>query len=157
MSQASVPDQSEGTPSNLVALAGNEGQTVDTGDPVADWYRVGLHDSYPEPALEWRGPVAFARAHGAVPGIDHDFGIGWGPTATSESAFVLEVGADTGLLYVYDPTWDEYAVIGTDVPLAAVETAFARALQFGEHAAVEDFVALLPNVSAVRPSPGPEL
>ena len=78
MREASLPDQFESTSDKLVALAGNEAQTVDTGDPVADWYRVGLHDTYRQPALEWRGPVSFARAHAAVPGIERDFGSRWG-------------------------------------------------------------------------------
>ena len=157
MREASVPDQCDRTSDKLVALAGKEAQTVDTGDPVADWYRVGLHDTYRQPALEWRGPVAFARAYGAVPGIDHDFGARWGSNDDQRVSLRLEDGDETGLLYVYDPTWDEYAVIGTDVPLAAVKNAFAAALQIGEHAAVEDFLALLPHVSAARPSAGPEL
>jgi len=157
MSEASVPDQFESTSDKLVALAGNEAQTVDTGDPVADWYRVGLHDTYRQPALEWRGPVSFARAYAAVPGIERDFGSRWGSNGDQRVSLRVEVGSDTGLLYVYDPTWDEYAVIGSDVPLAAVEDAFARSPQLGEHSSVEAFVTLLPMVSAVRPIPGHEL
>ena len=157
MSEASVPDQSEGICDRLVAWAGNEHQSVDKGDPVGYWDRLGQHNAYAQPALEWRGPVAFAGAYGAVPGIDHDFGMRWGSNRDQRVSLRVEFGADTGLLYVYDPTWDEYAVIGTHVPLAAVKNAFARVLQLGEHAAVEDFIALLPHVPAVRPSPGPEL
>jgi hypothetical protein len=56
-----------------------------------------------------------------------------------------------------DPTWDEYAVLGSDIPLAAVEDACAYFPQFGEHPSVEDLVALLPNTPASCPSPGPEL
>ena len=157
MREASLPDQFESTSDKLVALAGNEAQTVDTGDPVADWYRVGLHDTYRQPALEWRGPVSFARAHAAVPGIERDFGSRWGSNGDQRVSLRVEVGSDTGLLYVYDPTWDEYAVIGSDVPLVAVEDAFARAARLGEHPPVADFVTLLPNVHADRRSPGPEL
>ena len=157
MREGSVPDQFDRTSDKLFALAGNEAQTVDQGDPVAGWYRVGLHDTYRQPALEWRGPVSFARAHAAVPGIERDFGSRWGSNGDQRVSLRVEVGSDTGLLYVYDPTWDEYAVIGSDVPLAAVENAFASALQIGEHSAVEDFVALLPHVSAARSSAGPEL
>ena len=131
MREASVPDQFESTSDKLVALAGNEAQTVDTGDPVADWYRVGQHDTYRQPALEWRGPVSFARAHAAVPGIERDFGSRWGSNGDQRVSLRVEVGSDTGLLYVYDPTWDEYAVIGSDVPLAAVKYAFARSPQLG--------------------------
>lgn len=157
MREASVPDQCDRTSDKLVALAGKEAQTVDTGDPVADWYRVGLHDTYRQPALEWRGPVSFARAHAAVPGIERDFGSRWGSNGDQRVSLRVEVGSDTGLLYVYDPTWDEYAVIGSDVPLAAVENVFARSSQLGEHPPVEAFVTLLPNVPPVRPTLGPEL
>ena len=157
MSDASVPDQSESISDKLVALAGNENQNVGAGDPVDYWYRPWQHVASRQPVLEWRGPVAFARTHAAVPGIERDFGARWGSNGDQRVSLRVEVGSDTGLLYVYDPTWDEYAVIGSDVPLAAVENAFAAALQIGEHAAVEDFVTLLPNVHADRRSPGPEL
>ncbi|MHB8188368.1 MAG: hypothetical protein ACYDDU_20330 [Dermatophilaceae bacterium] len=157
MSEASVPDQSESISDTLVALAGDKHHNVGAGDPGDHWYRPWQHVACRQPALEWRGPVAFARAYGALPGIDHDFGTRWGSNGDQRVSLRVEVGADAGLLYVYDPTWDEYAVIGTDVPLAGVQDAFARVLQLGENAAVEDFIALLPLVSAVRPSPGPEL
>ena len=157
MSQAWVPDQSERSSDKLIALAGNEHQNVDAGNPGDHWCRLRQYDNTTVPVLEWRGPVAFAGAYGAVPGIDHDFGMRWGSNRDQRVSLRVEFGADTGLLYVYDPTWDEYAVIGTHVPLAAVKNAFARVLQLGEHAAVEDFIALLPHVPAVRPSPGPEL
>ena len=157
MSEASVPAQAEIISDKLVALAGTDHQSVDTGGPVGDWDRPGQHDAYPQPALEWRGPVAFARAYAAVPGIDHDFGTRWGSNGDQRVSLRVELSREEGLLYVYDPTWDEYAVIGSDAPLAAVQDAFARVLQLGENAAVEDFVALLPHVPAVRPSPGPAL
>ena len=157
MSEGSVPAQAESISDKLVAWAGNEHQSVDKGDPVGYWDRLGQHDVYPQPVLEWRGPVAFARAYAAAPGIDHDFGMRWGSNRDQRVSLRVEDGAETGLLYVYDPTWDEYAIIGSDVPLAAVQDAFARALQFGEQAAVEDFVTLLPHVPADRRSPGPEL
>ena len=157
MSEASVPDQSEIISDKLVTSAGNEHHDVNPADPVDHWHRLGQHDATRVSVLEWIGPVAFARAYGAVPGIDHDFGARWGYNGDQRVSLHTEVGTDAGLLYVYDPTWDEYAVIGTHVPLVAVENAFARALQLGEHMAVEDFVALLPHVSAARPSSGPEL
>jgi hypothetical protein len=31
------------------------------------------------------------------------------------------IGGDAGLLYVHDPIWDEYAVLGSDIPLAAAQ------------------------------------
>jgi hypothetical protein len=157
VSEAPLPDQSWRIPDKLIALAGNEIRNVDRGDPVNDWDWLRQHDTYPETVLEWRGPVAFAKAYGSVPGIDHDFGMRWGSNRDQRVSLRVELGREEGLLYVYDPTWDEYAVIGSDVSLSAVETAFARAPQFGEHGAVEDFVALLPNVPPVRPTLGPEL
>jgi hypothetical protein len=157
MSEASVPDQSESIFAKLVALAGNEQHNVKTSDRVDNRYRLGQHDAHLERTLEWRGPVAFARAHGAAPSIDHHFGTRWGSNANQRVSLRVEVGYDAGLLYTYDPTWDEYAVIGSDVQLAAVKDAFDRSLQLVEHPSVEGFVALLPNVPTGRPSAGPEL
>jgi hypothetical protein len=157
MSEGSVPDKSESISDKFVTLAGNEAQNVDRGDLVDDWHRLGLDQAYRHPTLEWRGPVVFARAYGAVPGIDHDFGRRWGSNRDQRVSLRVEFGADAGLLYVYDPTWDEYAVLGTGLRLAAVENAFARSPRLGEHPSVEDFIALLPKVSAVRPTPMPEL
>ena len=157
MSEASLPTQSEIISDELVALAGNEHQNAETGDPVADWYPVVPHDAYLRPVLEWRGPVSFARGHSAVPSIERDFGSRWGSNGDQRVRLRVEVGSDTGLLYVYDPTWDEYAVIGSDVPLAAVENVFSRSPQLGEHPSAKAFVTLLPIVSAVRPIPGHEL
>jgi hypothetical protein len=157
MSEASVPAQAEIISDELVALAGNELHDVDAGNPGDRWYRLRQFDATSVPVLEWRGPVSFARAHAAVPGIERDFGSRWGSNGDQRVSLRVEVGSDTGLLYVYDPTWDEYAVIGSDVPLAAVEDAFARAARLGEHPPVADFVTLLPNVHADRRSPGPEL
>jgi hypothetical protein len=157
MSEASVPDQSERSSDKLVALADNEHHSVDTGDSVDGWYRPWQHVACRQPALEWRGPVSFARTHAAVPGIERDFGSRWGSNGDQRVSLRVEVGSDTGLLYAYDPTWDEYAFIGSDVPLAAVEDAFARASRLGEHPSVEAFVTLLPRVSAVCPTAGPEL
>ena len=157
MSEAPLPDQSERSPDKLIALVCNEVRDVDTGYPIDHWCWLGQHDVYPEPVLEWRGPVSFARAHATVPGIERDFGSRWGSNGDQRVSLRVEVGSDTGLLYVYDPTWDEYAVIGSDVPLAAVQNVFARSPQLGEHPSVETFVTLLPKVSAVRPIPGHEL
>ena len=157
MSEAPVPDHSGSIFDELVALAGDESRNVDADDPVDHWYRLGLHHAYRHRVLEWTGPVAFARAYGAVSGIEHDFGTCWGSNGDQRVSIRVGVGGDAGLLYVHDPTWDEYAVLGRDVPLAAVEDACAGSPQLGEHPSVEDLVALLPHTPASRPSPGPEL
>jgi hypothetical protein len=155
MRKTSVAGQSGTISDQRVALAGNEPSNV--GDPVDDWYRLRQQDVYRQPALEWSGPVAFTGAYRIFCGIEHDFGTRWGSNGDQRVSLRVEVGGDAGLLYVYDPTWDEYAVLGTQVPLASVENAFGHAQRLGDHLAVEDFVALLPNVPAARPSPGLEL
>jgi len=157
MSEASVPDHSGSIFGKVVALDGDEARNVDADDPVDDWYRLWLHHAYRHPVLEWTGPVAFARTYGAVSGIEQGFGICWGSNGDQRVSIRVRLGGDAGLLYVNDPTWDEYAVISSDVPLAAVENVFARSPQLGEHPSVEAFVTLLPMVSAVRPIPGHEL
>jgi hypothetical protein len=157
MSEAPFPDHSGSIFGKLVALAGNEARNIDADDPVDDWYRLGLHHAYRHPVLEWTGPVAFARTYGAVQGIEQDFGTCWGPNGDQQVSLRVRVGGDAGLLYVHDPTWNEYAVLGSGIPLAAVENACAHVPQFGEHPSVENLVALLPHMPASRPSPGPEL
>jgi hypothetical protein len=157
MGQTSVPDQSESTYDELIALAGNDDHNVVAGDPADHGHRLGQHDTYPQPALGWQGPLAFASAHGTVPGIDHDSGMRWGPNRDQRVSIRVEAGANAGLLYAYDPAWDEYAVIGMGVELAAVQDAFACAVKLGEPLAVEDFVALLPTQPAVHWSLGREL
>src|SRR5674476_496590 len=121
MREASVPDHSESIFDKLLAPAGDEARNVDADDPVDHWYRLWLHHAYRHPVLEWTGPVAFARTYGAVSGIEHGFGTCWGSNGDQRVAIRVRVGGDAGLLYVYDPTWDEYAVLGTDIPLAAVQ------------------------------------
>jgi hypothetical protein len=157
MSEASVPDYSGSIFDKLLALAGDEARNVDPDDPVDDWGRLGLHHAYRHPVLEWTGPVAFARAYGAVSGIEYGFGTCWGSNGDQRLRLRMRVGSNGGLLYVYDTIWDEYAVLGSDIPLAAVQDACAGFPQFGEHSSVEDLVALLPHTPASRPSPGPEL
>ena len=157
MRESSVPEQSESISDKLVASSGNKHHNGGAGDPADHWFPPWQHAACRQPTLEWRGPVSFARAHTVVPGIERDFGSRWGSNGDQRVSLRVEVGSDTGLLYVYDPTWDEYAVIGSDVPLAAVEDAFARAARFGEHPPVADLVPLLPNVHADRRSPGLEL
>jgi hypothetical protein len=157
MSEASVPDRSGSIFDEFVALDGDEARNVDADDPVDDWYRLGLHHAYRHPVLEWTGPVAFARTYGAVPGVERGFGTCWGYGVDQRVSIRVGVGGDSGLLYVYDPTWDEYAVLGRNVPLAAVEDACAGSPQFGEHSSVEDLAAPLPRMPTSCPSSGPEL
>jgi hypothetical protein len=63
------------------------------------------------PAAAWMGAAAFQARYGNPPGTDHDFGTGWGAGGDQRISLRQDIGSDSGLLYVYDPTWDEYAVL----------------------------------------------
>ena len=86
------------------------------------------HRAGVEAGLAWMGPAAF---HAQFPpaDLDHDFGMRWGANGNQRLSLRLPAGRDHGLLYAYDPTWDEYAVLCRNASSAAVEGAFARALQ----------------------------
>lgn len=95
-----------------------------------------------EADLAWMGPAAF---HAQFPpaGFDHDFGMRWGAKGDQRLSLRLPAGREHGLLYAYDPTWDEYAVLCQDASTAAVEGAFARALQSDIHMPPASFAALV--------------
>ena len=46
MSEAIVPAQAEGICDKLVALAGNENQNVDAGNPGDHWYRLRQYEQH---------------------------------------------------------------------------------------------------------------
>jgi hypothetical protein len=153
VTEAAVLDQSRTVANKLGVLAGNDRQRSDTGDP-GHRHLLGHQDADPQPVLQWRGPAAFA---GQTCGIDHHLAACWGSHSDQLVSLRVESGSSSGLLDVYDPMWDEYAVIDPDIPLAAVQEAVARAPELSTHVAVEDFMALLPHAPAVHPSAGPEL
>jgi len=156
MSHGPVLDLSDNLSGELVASVGHQVQNVNTGHSIDDRYRLGQQDTDRMPALRWMGPVAFARACGSVPGINHDLGTRWGPNCDQRVSLRVGVGLDAGVLYVHDPTWDEYAVLATDVTLAEVEDGCARIRRLGEEPTVEHLATVLPNVAVARPSRGPE-
>jgi hypothetical protein len=94
-------------------------------------------------ALDWIGPKTFEARYGDVPGIDHDYGMRWG--ARNNQRISLRHGTDTseGLLYAYDRTWDEYAVLQHRISTVAVSQVFREALRRDEHLPVEDFARLI--------------
>jgi len=104
-----------------------------------------------EAGLAWMGPAAF---HAQFPpaDLDHDFGMRWGANGDQRLSLRLPTGRDHGLLYAYDPTWDEYAVLCRNASSAAVEGAFARALQSDIHMSPASFAAL---VAQEPPTPAP--
>lgn len=104
-------------------------------------------------ALDWMGPRAFKARYGVQPGVDRDFGMWWGPRhdqRVSHRGDTLD--SPTGLLYAYDLTWDEYAVLAADIPWAAVEAVINRALASDTRMSAEAITGLLADHLAV-PTP----
>lgn len=81
----------------------------------------------PPQGLDWIGPKAFDARHGDR-GIDEDFGMRWGANRDVRISFKRQPGADDGLLYAYDKTWDTYAVIATTTSRNQVQLAYRQAL-----------------------------
>lgn len=93
--------------------------------------------------LSWMGSIAFARATAAQPGTDHDLGHRWGHRRDIRVSHRRQHGGGTGLLYAYDRTWDEYAVLGRDVPTGTAEQVRDDALAADLHPDLDDVVRLL--------------
>jgi hypothetical protein len=93
-------------------------------------------------STDWIGPKAF-QAGNANAGVDHHFGMRWGERREQRISLRQLPGAERGLLYAYDPTWDEYAVLLRDVPKAAAEAAFSQALDVDIHMKVLAFAELV--------------
>ncbi len=116
-----------------------------------------LHATEPGPypgtrdRLTWMGPIAFARATEAQPGIDHDLGHRWGHRRDIRVSHRRQRGGGSGMLYAYDRTWDEYAVLGRDVPTSTAEQVRDAALASDPHPDLDDVVALLRHRAPAPP------
>ncbi|MFC8501182.1 hypothetical protein ACFUC1_02405 [Pedococcus sp. NPDC057267] len=88
---------------------------------------------------QWLGPHAFRAQYGHVPGVDRDYGMRWGETGNQRISWRAPLDASRGLLYAYDPLWNEYQVLGTDVPRQAVDAAFKQSLDSDIHMDVGAF------------------
>ena len=98
----------------------------------------------PEPALDWVGAKAFDARHQNIRGVDRDYGMRWGARGNQRISLRLDGEAAThGLLYAYDATWQEYAVLSTHAGRAAVDRAFAHALDTDIHMPIEGFAVLV--------------
>ena len=153
-----------------VAFAVADRVTTALGDGVHDLADLtltasGRAHSDPAPAsLTWVGLQAFTAAYGHLPGVDREYGARWGERHEQRITLRRTANAHEGLLYAYDPTWDEYAVISTRAPADAVEAAFAQAVQVDVHMSVPQFAELYASQVLVRigsmqrhPSRGVEL
>jgi len=95
-------------------------------------------------ALDWMGPRAFKARYGVQPGVDRDFGRWWGSRHDQRVSHRRDtLDSPTGLLYAYDLTWDEYAVLATDIPWAAVEAIINNALASDTRMSAEAIAGLL--------------
>ena len=92
------------------------------------------------------GRHAFTARYAVQPVVDPILSTLWGPRHDQSVLHHLAtVDSPTGLVYAYDLTWDEYAVLATDVPRAAVEAALGRTLASDAHLTVETLAGLLAN------------
>ena len=113
-----------------------------TSDPVARLRR-----------LDWIGPHAFKARYGTQPGVAADFGMWWGPRHDQRICHRrASLDSPNGLLYAYDLTWDEYAVLAIDVPSAAIEAVIHRALASDTRMSAEVIAGLLADHQTV-PTP----
>ena len=105
----------------------------------------------------WIGPMAFASKFGSLPGVDHDYGMRWGQAGAQRISLRRPVAGDRGLLYAYDPTWDEYTVLPQDATAQAVRSAFTQAVGTNIHMSVTDFASLVARYETtptLAPQPG---
>ena len=94
--------------------------------------------------LDWMGRHAFTARYAVQPVVDPILGMRWGPRHDQSVSHHLATGnSATGLVYAYDLTWDEYAVLAIDIPTTAVESALSRALASDKHLTLEVFAVLL--------------
>ena len=101
------------------------------------------------PHLKWLGAKAFGAQHHSIRGVDRDYGMRWGPRRNQRISLRLDGDEAThGLLYAYDKTWQEYAVLSTNASRAAVDRAYAHALDTDSHLPIEDFAGLVATYAA---------
>ena len=106
--------------------------------------------------LDWMGPRSFKAQFGVQPGVDRALGMWWGPRHDQRVSHRRDtLNSPTGLLYAYDLTWDEYAVLATDIPWAAVEAVINHALAGSTHMSAEAIAGLLAD-HLVAPTPDVE-
>jgi len=93
--------------------------------------------------LKWMGPHAFEARYGTQPWFERDHGMWWGPRQNQRVFHRCAIQeSPTGLFYAYDLTWDEYAVLATDVCVAVIEAILSRALASDRHISAEELAGL---------------
>lgn len=138
-------------------VAGRITTSLDAGVTDLTALRAAASGPHPAPAaqagLDWVGPRVFAARYGLVTDADHHYGSRWGARGEQRITLRPNPVGDQGLLFVYDPTWDEYAVLATDVTPSAVQAAYAHATQVDIHLDPARFARLV-HEHAVDPALG---
>jgi hypothetical protein len=88
------------------------------------------------PTVRWISEARFDR-HVSAAGFDRHYGALWGPRHDQRVSLRLAAGATAGLLYAYDPLWDEYAILQPNAAQAHVEAAFARIVKWNGRTGVD--------------------
>ncbi len=105
--------------------------------------------------LVWVGPTAFDASHRGAPGVDHDYGMRWGERGDTRISQRRPSGIPAGLLYAYNATWDEYAVLHPHVAADVVDAAFTQALRSDPRMPVEEFAMLVHRHEQTRQAEPP--
>ncbi len=111
----------------------------------------------PRPAgdgLTWMGPIAFGTVTADQPGIDHDLGTRGSAHRDVRISHRRPHDGTTGLLYAYNRTWDEYAILAADIHADTVEAATGDALATDPHLPVDRLRDLL-HAARARHTPAP--
>jgi len=141
----------------LLASGGDRGRAWSVADRVNRGLSDGVTDvadlasaaraaaaaGYRTGELAWLGPVAFQRQAETGAGGDHDVGLRWGRRRDRRVAVRTAPGSSSGLLYAYDATWDEYAVLARGVDPEVVRAAYRSLPNRDDGADVEDLVRAL--------------
>lgn len=107
--------------------------------------------------LEWIGPAAFAKRWEAIGSQEEEVGRLAGENGDRRVRLRLDGGAGEGLLYVYDATWDEYAVIAEGVALEDARAALTQGQDRDGHLDLSRLAAVVRTSATRPPSIGPEL
>lgn len=90
--------------------------------------------------------------------IDHQYGSTWGARRDTVLLWNHQPNAATGLLYVHDGTWDEYALLAEGVDARDVDAAYVAVCRSDLPVTAETFAALLPlHVTRTEPRPRVEV
>jgi hypothetical protein len=110
--------------------------------------------SRPSRDLTWVGQISFDRLAARHPGIDHDLGAQWGDRRDIRISHRRPHDGAVGLLYAYDRTWDEYAILDPAAHVDAVARTFHAALDVDPHLPLADFLTLFRrNAATVAAQP----